>query len=115
MHTYMGFGIQSFRSTTPGRIPPVIFIQISNKDAYNWVTLSSIGVPEGLVAVYDSLYGITFSTSFKPDITYFCHPSSDKLVLHTMNVQRQRDSFGCGIHAAAFATSLAHREDLCEL
>ena len=95
--------------------PTSDFIQIFNKDDCHWVTLSSIGMPEGSVAVYDSLHGTTFSTSFKRDIAYFCRPSGDKLLLHTMNVQRQRDSFSCGIHAAAFAASLAHGQDPCEL
>ena len=79
------------------------------------IGFSSIGMPEGSVAVYDSLHGTTFSISFKRDIAYFCHPSGDKLLLHTMNVQRERDSFSCGIHAAAFAASLAHGQDPCEL
>ena len=97
------------------RVPTSEFIQIFNKDSCHWVTVSSVGLREGAVGIYDSLHGTKFSTSFLQDVVAFCQPRGDKLVLHTMNVQRQRDSFSCGIHAAAFATSLAYGQDPCEL
>ena len=77
--------------------------------------LSSVGMPDGTIALYDSLLGTTFTTTFMRDIAHFCHPSGAQPLLYTMNVQGQHDSFSCGIHVAAFATSLAHGKDPCQL
>ena len=88
------------------------FIQFLHVNGSHWLTISNIGEPKGVVNIYDSLL-MKPSAETLNKIAQFV--KSGTLTVKVKSVQRQVNSYDCGIFAIAFGTSLLHDEDPSKL
>ncbi len=86
------------------------FVQILCVGQNHWITLSTIGCPQGLVKVYDSLHGKLPSTS-KRVIADLMMTRDKAIEVTYAPVQCQSGGSDCGLYALAFATSLCAGKD----
>jgi len=92
-------------------LPDVYVSNISNN---HWVTASNIGAAPDTINIYDSLtqkYSLDDINLFAS----FHHTTKDKITFKVMNVQKQHNSYDCGLYALAIATSLLHGQDPTQL
>ena len=92
------------------------YIQIFHVNGNHWLTASNLltGDSCSVVDVYDSAR-VTLSTEAKKAIASFHQCTSSTLTLRFKDVQRQPNTYDCGVYALAFATSLAHGADPTQL
>ena len=87
------------------------FIQILNvMCGSHWITVSNVNCEPNTVNVYDSAYAYIDSDT-KLQICSLLRPICDVLKLRMPNIQRQPNSFDCGVFAIATATELALGKD----
>ena len=118
---------QCSRRSVPDKFPPVpehsLFVQILNIGGCHWLTTTNIDTNikyassgANTVRIYDSGMSLNIPLSTQLDICQFWKPSADRVCFDIMNVEKQPNSFDCGIYALAFATELVFGQDpaLCE-
>ena len=67
------------------------FIKILHNGHGHWLTVSTVGLPDGLFNIYDSLKS-SVNKHVKDKIAAIMHTALDKIVLNFINVQRQSGS-----------------------
>ena len=87
------------------------FIQILHNGDNHWITVSTVGLHPSHISVYDSLY-TSLSKFTKDHICALLHTAKPMISVQFMNVQRQCNSYDCGVYAMAYATSLCCGEDV---
>ena len=90
------------------------FIQILHNGDNHWVTVSTVGLESSHISLYDNLHSplTNFTKDQKCALLYTDKPC---ITVQFSNVERQCNSFDCGIHAIAFATSLCCGEDVLSI
>jgi len=88
------------------------YMQIFHVNGNNWLTASNLLVGDScsVIDVYDSTR-VTLSTEVKKAIAGFYQCTSSTLTLHFKDVQRQPNTYNCGVYALVFTTSLTHGAD----
>ena len=98
-------------------LPPGPFVQILHISECHWAVVSNIDVhTEGgshndTVGVYDSARPSSISDRTKMAVCSFFKCSSDALHFDLVNVEKQQNSYDCGVFAIANATELACGKD----
>lgn len=85
------------------------YIQILHCRGCHWITACTIGCPEGVVNIYDSLYthiDVDTKTSIRKVFS-----ESSSITFALPNVQRQKGTHDCGLFALTFATKLCFSQD----
>ena len=92
------------------------YIQVFHVNGNHCLTASNLlaGDSCNVVDIYDSAR-VTLSTEAKRAIAGFHQCTSSTLTLRYKDVQRQPNTYDCGVHALAMATSLAHGADPTQL
>jgi len=87
------------------------FVQILNvMHGSHWITVSNVNCDSNIINVYDSAYAY-IDMDTKHQICSLVRPACDILTLRMPNIQRQPNSFDCGVFAIATATELALGRD----
>ena len=76
----------------------------------HWITVSNIGCREGILNIYNSMYG-TLNLQTKKQICAFWKPPLNQITLQMVNIQRQPNASDCGVFAIAGATELVYGKD----
>lgn len=71
----------------------------------HWVCVSSVGVNNGIINLYDSLYHNVIQNEVDQQVINLVG-QNNYCGLHVVPVQQQRNGCDCGVFAAAFATCL---------
>ena len=90
------------------------FIQILHNGDNHWVTVSTVGLESSHISLYDSLHS-PLSNFTKDQICALLNTDKPFITVQFSNVERQCNSFDCGIYAIAFATSLCCGEDVSSI
>ena len=86
------------------------FVQVSNRGSH-WITVSNnINCGDNVVDVYDSAYAY-IEADTKAQVCSLMRPACDSLEIRMPNVQRQPNSYDCGLFAIAIATELTFGRD----
>ena len=91
--------VMNFTAETTG------FIQILFNGSDHWTVISTVGVPEGEVHLFDSKY-TSSSSALKMQIACLVCTNLPHIKLCYQNVQVQSGAADCGIFSIAFATAL---------
>ena len=83
------------------------FIQILHTGNSHWVCVTSVGVDNGTVNLYDSLYHNVIQKEVEEQVINLVGQSNYS-GLQVVGVQQQNNGSDCGVFAAAFATCLAN-------
>lgn len=83
------------------------FVQILHTGNAHWVCVSSVGCPDGIVNLYDSLYHNIIQTEVEEQVVNLVG-QENFTGIHIVSVQQQENGSDCGVFAAAFATSLVY-------
>ena len=113
-----GGKIKGWQSTlyeqTPVKYKPiedgVEFVQVLHIQKNHWITVSNIGCREGILNIYDSMYG-TLNLQTKKQICAFWKPPLNQITFQMVNIQRQPNASDCGVFAIAGATELVYGKD----
>ena len=91
--------VMNFTAETTG------FVQILFNGIDHWTVVSTVGVPEGEVHLFDSKY-TSSSSALKMQIACLVCTNLPHIKLCYQNVQVQSGAADCGIFSIAFATAL---------
>ena len=86
------------------------FVQFLHVNGNHWITISNIGEEKCVVNIYDSLH-LHPTPETENLIAKFIKGDFDRLTFRVQQVQKQCNSYDCGVFAIAFATSLLHGDD----
>lgn len=83
------------------------FIQILHTGNSHWVCVSSVGVSNGKVNLYDSLYHNVIGKEVEEQVINLAG-TENYYGLQVVPVQQENNGGDCGVFAAAFATCLTY-------
>ena len=95
---------QTFAMTPPFQE----FVQIIHVCGNHWISISTVGCPEGTVNIFDSLGG-RLSNHCKRLVADLMQCRKDHIILKYVNVQQQKGSSDCGLFS--FITSICSGQD----
>jgi len=81
------------------------FVQILHTGNDHWVCVSSVGVNDGVVNLYDSLYRNVIRSEVEKQLINLVG-ENNYVGIHVVPVQQQTNGSDCGVFSAAFATCL---------
>lgn len=88
------------------------FCQILHSEIYHhWNAVSTMGCNKNKIKLYDSLYCKSIASDTAASIARLLHPSSNKVDVKVMDVQRQANGSDCGLFSIAFVTALCYGMD----
>ena len=87
------------------KVQPEEFIHILHDGNAHWLTISTIGLQQAYVQVFDSLLSVP-SSSVKLQISSLLMTNESQITLSYVDVQRQMGGSNCGLFSVAFATAL---------
>lgn len=102
-----GFQPPCIGETCAYDIRRVEFVQIANNGQGHWLTVSTVGAPEGTVNIYDSLY-MSVNTHIKDQILAIIYSTKKEVTLNFLNIQTQAGTCDCRLFSSAFANCLAN-------
>lgn len=86
------------------------YIQIFHVNNNHWLTASNINAPRNTINIYDS--AMTLPTTDTLNLLARHHHSEARQITYQMmNVDKQPNSYDCGVYAIAFAKTLASSQD----
>ena len=83
------------------------FVQILHNGQGHWLTVSNIGLQSSCINMYDSMYS-TLSSQAKDQICAFLHTNHKVIHVQFIDVDKQENTYNCGLYAIAYATGLCH-------
>ena len=86
-------------------VEPGEFVQILHTGHGHWNTISTIGMKNAEVQVFDSMY-MCVPTIAKAQIAVLLTTEEPSIKLNFMDVQMQSGGYDCGLFTIAFATAL---------
>jgi polycystin 1L2 len=88
------------------------FVQVLNVNHNHWVCISNYLCEQHQINIYDSLntFNQTTITNLK-QILKNMMPKSKKITIFIKNVQRQENSFDCGLFSLAFSHLICNNQD----
>ena len=96
-------------------VPTGPYVQFLHIRGNHWVTISNIlAADRYTVLVYDSMHSQPDS-NFLSVVANYLYCPKDSFDIKIMNVQRQPNSYDCGVYAIAFATAVLHGDDPANL
>ena len=113
------FGLAGLQNTTLGYtltydIMRKQFVQILHNGQDHWLTVSTIGLQSSYINIFDSMYS-TLSSFCKDQICALLFANDKVINVEFIDVDKQENTYDCGLYAIAYATSVCHGDDVSQM